>query len=132
MKGDKRAAKEERRTGRGKQGPGGEGRQEVPNTGKGYAEMGMEEWSAAKKQLSREELRAAQQERKAGRGRGKKNKRANGDRDDRIKVEMIVAALIEPKVGLHASVCVREEGVGIHAYRTSHDTHMTHNAHDDT
>ena len=127
MKGDKRAAKEERRTGRGKQGPGGEGRQEVPNTGKGYAEMGMEEWRAAKQQLSREELRAAQQERKAGRGKGKKNKRPN----DRFKAEMIAAALIEPKVGLHESVCVREEGVGIHAYKTSHDTHMTHNAHDD-
>ena len=98
--------------------------------------MGMEEWRAAKKQLSREELRAAQQERRAwegaGRGRGKNNKRANGDRDDRIKVEMIVAALIEPTVGLHASVCVREEGVGIYAYKTSHDTHMTHNEHDDT
>ena len=124
MKGDKRAAKEERRTGRGKQGPGGEGRQEVPNTGKGYAEMGMEEWRAAKQQLSREELRAAQQERKAGRGKGKRP-------NDRFKAEMIAAALIEPKVGLHESVCVREEGVGIHAYKTSHDTHMTHNAHDD-
>jgi len=127
MKGEKRAAKEERRTGRGKQGPGGEGRQEVPDSGKGYAEMGMEEWRAAKQQLSREELRAAQQERKAGRGKGKKNKRPN----DRFKAEMIAAALIEPKVGLHESVCVREEGVGIHAYKTSHDTHMTHNAHDD-
>ena len=109
MKGEKRAAKEERRAGRGKQGPGGEGRQEVPDSGKGYAEMGMEEWRAAKQQLSREELRAAQQERKAGRGKGKKNKRPN----DRFKAEMIAAALIEPKVGLHESVCVREEGVGI-------------------
>jgi hypothetical protein len=127
MKEEKRAAKEERRAGRGKQGPGGEGRQEVPDSGKGYAEMGMEEWRAAKQQLSREELRAAQQERKAGRGKGKKNKRPN----DRFKAEMIAAALIEPKVGLHESVCVREEGVGIHAYKTSHDTHMTHNAHDD-